>query len=174
MLAWPYDSPRRGAATPARQFGEFVAGQGGWTLDGEPYTTAGTDQFFWFRSRMLGGRTNHWGRISLRYGPDDFRRRPRWSRRRPIYEDMKPTRPRRFVRRHLRQQEGLPNDPNGVFLPPPSRAVTSSSSSRPRTPESIIASRLSILATVERPDGVPLLGQCGAAAPARIFRRRRS
>ena len=23
---------------------------------------------------MLGGRTNHWGRISLRWGPDDFRR----------------------------------------------------------------------------------------------------
>ena len=22
---------------------------------------------------MLGGRTNHWGRISLRFGPDDFR-----------------------------------------------------------------------------------------------------
>ena len=32
-------------------------------------------QFHWFRSRMLGGRTNHWGRISLRFGPDDFRRR---------------------------------------------------------------------------------------------------
>ena len=24
---------------------------------------------------MLGGRTNHWGRISLRWGPDDFRRK---------------------------------------------------------------------------------------------------
>jgi choline dehydrogenase-like flavoprotein len=34
MLAWPYDSPRRGAATPARQFGEFIASLGGWTLDG--------------------------------------------------------------------------------------------------------------------------------------------
>ena len=27
------------------------------------------------RARMLGGRTNHWGRISLRFGPDDFRRK---------------------------------------------------------------------------------------------------
>ena len=42
---------------------------------------------------MLGGRTNHWGRISLRYGPDDFRRRSLdglgddW----PItYDDLKP------------------------------------------------------------------------------------
>ena len=47
----------------------------------------------WFRSRMLGGRTNHWGRISLRFGPDDFRRKSidglgdDW----PItYDDMKP------------------------------------------------------------------------------------
>ena len=40
MLAWPYDSPRRGAPIPERQFGEFDAGWGGWTLEGEPYTTA--------------------------------------------------------------------------------------------------------------------------------------
>ena len=42
---------------------------------------------------MLGGRTNHWGRISLRMGPDDFKRRSLdglgddW----PItYDDIKP------------------------------------------------------------------------------------
>jgi choline dehydrogenase-like flavoprotein len=42
---------------------------------------------------MLGGRTNHWGRISLRFGPDDFRRKSvdglgdDW----PItYDDIKP------------------------------------------------------------------------------------
>ena len=42
---------------------------------------------------MLGGRTNHWGRISLRFGPDDFRRKSLdglgddW----PItYDDLKP------------------------------------------------------------------------------------
>ncbi len=42
---------------------------------------------------MLGGRTNHWGRISLRFGPHDFKRRTLdglgddW----PItYDDMKP------------------------------------------------------------------------------------
>ena len=32
MFAWSYDAPHRGAATPARQFGEFDAGLGGWTL----------------------------------------------------------------------------------------------------------------------------------------------
>ena len=33
------------------------------------------DTWDWFRSRMLGGRTNHWGRISLRFGPYDFQRK---------------------------------------------------------------------------------------------------
>ena len=42
---------------------------------------------------MVGGRTNHWGRISLRFGPDDFKRKSidglgdDW----PIgYDDVKP------------------------------------------------------------------------------------
>ena len=93
MFKWPYDTPRRGAATKERQFGEFDGALGGWTLEGEPYTSAPGSQFDWFRSRMLGGRTNHWGRISLRFGPDDFRRKTLdglgddW----PItYDDMKP------------------------------------------------------------------------------------
>src|SRR5829696_6868815 len=34
MFAWNYDSPRRGAAIPQRQFGEFDGALGGWTLDG--------------------------------------------------------------------------------------------------------------------------------------------
>ena len=69
MFAWPYDTPRRGGAIPERQFGEFDAALGGWTLEGEPYTNAPGDTWDWFRSRMIGGRTNHWGRISLRFGP---------------------------------------------------------------------------------------------------------
>jgi choline dehydrogenase-like flavoprotein len=59
-------------ATPERPFGEFGASLGGWSLPGEPYTEAPGTQFDRFRSRILGGRTNHWGRISLRFGPDDF------------------------------------------------------------------------------------------------------
>ena len=93
MYKWPYDTQRRGAATKERQFGEFDGALGGWTLEGEPYTSAPGSQFDWFRSRMLGGRTNHWGRISLRFGPHDFKRKSLdglgddW----PItYDDMKP------------------------------------------------------------------------------------
>lgn len=123
MFAWPYDSPWRGAATPERHFGEFDAGLGGWSLPGEPYTRAPGTQFDWFRLRMVGGRTNHWGRISLRFGPDDFRRRSidglgdDW----PItYDDIAPYYDRvdRFVG-VFGSAEGIPNQPDGIFLPPP-------------------------------------------------------
>jgi choline dehydrogenase-like flavoprotein len=123
MMAWPYESPRRGLPIPERQFGEFDAGWGGWTLEGEPYTSAPGDRFDWFRTRMLGGRTNHWGRISLRFGPDDFRRKSLdglgddW----PItYEDLKPYYD--SIDRYIGlfgSNEGLPNDPDGIFQPPP-------------------------------------------------------
>ena len=106
MFAWPYDSPRRGGPTPDRPYGEFDGAIGGWQIDGEPYTVAPQSSFRWFRARMLGGRTNHWGRISLRFGPDDFRRRSLdglgddW----PIgYDDLKPyLRPARHPHWHLR------------------------------------------------------------------------
>ncbi len=123
MFKRPYDSPRRGASTPEQQFGEFDAGLGGWSLDGEPYTVADDQEFDWFRTRMLGGRTNHWGRISLRYGPDDFKGRSAdglgddW----PIsYDDLAPYYDR--VDRLIGifgSREGLPNDPDGIFQPPP-------------------------------------------------------
>ena len=123
MLTWNYDSPRRGASTEERPFGEFDACIGGWEIEGEPYTTAPGTEFSWWRARMLGGRTNHWGRISLRFGPDDFRRKSLdglgddW----PIgYEDLAP-----FYDQVDRligvfgSRENLPNDPDGIFLPPP-------------------------------------------------------
>ena len=164
MFAWSYDGPHRGAAIPSRQFGEFDAGWGGWTLDGEPYTTGPDSRFDWFRTRMVGGRTNHWGRISLRFGPDDFRRRSidglgdDW----PIsYDDLKPYYDE--VDRLIGvfgSAEGLPNEPDGIFLPPP----------KPRCYELLIkqaadalkitciSSRLSILTRpAQRTQGVPLL-----------------
>ncbi|MBA2306034.1 MAG: GMC family oxidoreductase [Acidobacteria bacterium] len=123
MFKWPYDSPRRGAPTPRQEFGEFDACFGGFTIEGEPYTRGPGTTFDWYRGRMLGGRTNHWGRISLRYGPDDFRRRSLdglgddW----PItYEDLKPYYDEvdRFIG-IFGTNEGLPNEPDGIFMPPP-------------------------------------------------------
>lgn len=123
MLEWNYDAPRRGAAIPERQFGELNAGLGGWTLEGEPYTTAPGTEFDWYRVRMLGGRTNHWGRISLRFGPRDFeaRRHDGLGDDWPIsYDDIAPYYDRidRLIG-IFGSNEGLPNDPDGIFQPPP-------------------------------------------------------
>ena len=123
QLKWPWESPRRGASTQHRHFGDFDAAYGGWELEGEPYTHKDGTKFDWFRSRMLGGRTNHWGRISLRFGPKDFKRKSidglgdDW----PIgYEDVAPYYDR--VDRLIGvfgSKENLPNDPDSIFLPPP-------------------------------------------------------
>src|SRR5207245_4663618 len=76
MLTWPYESPRRGGSTKERPFGEFDACIGGWDIEGEPYTTAPGSRFRWWRARMVGGRPNHRGRISLRLGPHGFQPKP--------------------------------------------------------------------------------------------------
>jgi choline dehydrogenase-like flavoprotein len=119
----PWDSPRRGASTKFRPFGDFDGSYWGWEIDGEPYTKAEGTSWDWWRSRMLGGRTNHWGRISLRFGPKDFKRHSidglgdDW----PIgYEDIKPYYDRidKLIG-VFGTNEGLPNDPDGIFLPPP-------------------------------------------------------
>jgi choline dehydrogenase-like flavoprotein len=72
---------------------------------------------------MVGGRTNHWGRISLRFGPNDFKRASidgmghDW----PIgYEDVKPYYDK--VDKLIGvfgSKEGMFNEPDGYFLPPP-------------------------------------------------------
>jgi choline dehydrogenase-like flavoprotein len=123
QLKWPWESPRRGASTPLRDFGDFDAAYGGWQLEGEPYTHKDGTKFDWFRSRMLGGRTNHWGRISLRFGPKDFKRRSidglgdDW----PIgYEDVAPYYDKiDQLIGVFGSKENLPNDPDSIFLPPP-------------------------------------------------------
>src|SRR5690606_18430902 len=111
------------ASTPDRPFGEWDACIGGWNVPGEPYTRAEGTRFDWWRGRMLGGRTNHWGRISLRFGPDDFRRKSLdglgddW----PIsYDDLKPWYDE--VDKLIGifgSVENLPNDPDGIFHEPP-------------------------------------------------------
>lgn len=122
QLRWPWESPRRGAST-VRSFGDFDSAYGGWEIEGEPYTRKDGTEFDWFRSHMVGGRTNHWGRISLRFGPLDFKRKDHdglgdnW----PIgYEDVKPYYDK--VDKLIGvfgSKENFPNEPNGFFLPPP-------------------------------------------------------
>src|SRR4029079_13085147 len=123
MMVPTYATPHRGAAIHGRAFGEVDACGGGWEIDGEPFTRAPGTQFSWWRARMLGGRTNHWGRISLRFGPDDFRGKSidglgdDW----PIgYDDIKPYYDQidRFIGLYG-SNEGLRNHPDGIFMPPP-------------------------------------------------------
>lgn len=120
QMKWPWESPRRGAGT-TRPFGDFDASYGGWQLEGEPYTTKDKTEFEWFRSRMLGGRTNHWGRISLRMGPIDFKPTDGLTDPWPItYDDLKP-----FYDKVDRMigiygtAEGIENEPDGIFMKPP-------------------------------------------------------
>jgi len=123
QLKWPWESPRRGASSKFRNFGDFDAAYGGWELEGEPYTHKDGTKFDWFRSRMLGGRTNHWGRISLRFSEKDFKHKSvdglgeDW----PIgYKEVAP-----FYDRVdqligvFGSKENMINEPDGIFLPPP-------------------------------------------------------
>ena len=114
---------------------EFMAPNGFWDIEGEPYTTAPGSSFRWFRSRIEGGRTNHWGRISLRFGPADFRAHSTdghgddW----PItYEELAPYYDK--VESYIGvfgSKENVPNAPDGIFLPPPKPRCTETWSRRP-------------------------------------------
>jgi choline dehydrogenase-like flavoprotein len=174
----PYHMPHRGAGpkgeayTGGRAF-TYSATYGGAQLDGEPYTVAPGSDFSWFRSRILGGRTNHYGRVTLRFSDYDFRPRSSdglgfdW----PItYDDLKPYYDKVDTLVGIfGSKEGLPNEPDGLFQPAP----------RPRCYELLIkqaadrlkvtciASRLSIL--TQPLNGRPAChycGQCGRGCAA--------
>ncbi len=124
----PYQVDHRGAGEHAekyfgrQQWGYFEAPNGYWDVPGEPYTVAKDAEFRWFRSRILGGRTNHYGRISLRFSDYDFKPYSfdglgtDW----PIsYEDMAPyyDKAEEFIG-VTGTREGIRTAPDGVFLPP--------------------------------------------------------
>jgi choline dehydrogenase-like flavoprotein len=134
---WPYDLPHRGGGEGLKlknqMNSEFMAPNGYWEIEGEPYTSAPGTNFRWFRSRIEGGRTNHWGRIALRFGSADFRPHSTdglgddW----PItYEDLAPYYDK--VESYIGvfgTEEHVPNSPgSSVYQPPP----------KPRCTETII------------------------------------
>jgi choline dehydrogenase-like flavoprotein len=123
-------APLRGSGTPDKPFGFHDATvDGGWQVPGEPYTQSSDDpekQFEWWRARMLGGRTNHWGRISLRNGPYDFKPRSRdglgfdW----PFgYDDIAPyyDKVEMLIGVYGNNDgfENTPDSPAGILQPPP-------------------------------------------------------
>jgi choline dehydrogenase-like flavoprotein len=130
MFHTPDQAPLRGASTPDKEFGFYDSTvEGGWQIPGEPYSSASPQdeqRFWWWRARMLGGRTNHWGRISLRNGPYDFKPRARdglgfdW----PIdYDDVAPYYDKvEMLIGVYGDNDGMENTPNsspGCLLPPP-------------------------------------------------------
>jgi choline dehydrogenase-like flavoprotein len=130
MFQTPDQAPLRGTSTPDKEFGFYDSTiDGGWAMPGEPYSSASPQEeqrFWWWRARMLGGRTNHWGRISLRNGPYDFKPYSRdglgfdW----PIgYDDVAPYYDKvEMLIGVYGDNDGMENTPNsspGCLLPPP-------------------------------------------------------
>src|SRR5579862_3984474 len=124
----PYEVDHRGAGAAAelyfgrQQWNFFAAPNGYWQVPGEPYTVAKDSQWQWFRSRILGGRTNHYGRISLRFSDYDFKAYSfdGLGRDWPVtYDEMSPwyDKAEEFIG-VTGTREGLRTAPDGKFLPP--------------------------------------------------------
>jgi len=181
---WPYDLPHRGEGVGGKHRSgiesvgdEFLAPNGFWSIEGEPYTTAHGSTFYWFRSRIVGGRTNHWGRIALRFAPVDFKARSHdgmgddW----PIsYEDVAPYYDK--VESYIGvfgTKENIPSAPDGVFLPPPKPRCTEIFIKRAcdKIGVTCIPSRMAII--TQEHNGRPAChycGQCGRGCiPASNF-----
>jgi len=130
-------APLMGTSTPDKDFGFYDSTvDGGWQVPDEPYTTAEGSDFLWWRARMLGGRTNHWGRYSLRFSEHDFKGKSRdglgadWPFN---YDDIAPwydkTEALVGVCGTNTGLDDMPPSPEGVLQPPPA----------PRVPELLIA-----------------------------------
>jgi choline dehydrogenase-like flavoprotein len=92
-----------------------------WMIDEKEHPTTGTP-YAWVRARVLGGRTNFWGRGALRYGPQQFKAASLdgfdvdW----PIsYDDVKPYYDKVDVLLGCSgTKEGLEQVPDGIFQRP--------------------------------------------------------
>src|SRR4051812_14573885 len=97
-MEWPYSSPRRGRVPPdhrpiavaeynfldrpyagnpeVSKYAKVTSYAGNtftrnWVVNEKEHPTTGTP-YAWVRARVLGGKTNFWGRGALRYGPHQF------------------------------------------------------------------------------------------------------
>src|SRR5881275_1716940 len=148
-MQWPYDHPRRGDAPPgyhSLSFNEYTIRTppyaksstfkhvysyvGGWSgsdyvknilVDEKDHPYTGT-KYAWVRARLLGGKTNIWGRLALRLSDYDFKAKSRdgYGEDWPIsYTDIEPYYDR--VDRYLGisgVRENLPHLPDGQFQRP--------------------------------------------------------
>jgi len=147
-MEWPYASPRRSRLPPdhraiaAAEYNFFdrpygnhpelakykkVASYAGnaftrnWVVNEKQHPTTGTP-YAWVRARVLGGKTNFWGRVALRYGPLEFKAASRdgfdvdW----PIgYEDVAPYYDKVDLLLGVSgTKEGLAQIPDGIYQRP--------------------------------------------------------
>jgi choline dehydrogenase-like flavoprotein len=146
---WPFEHPRRGAMPPdshALTLNEYTVRQPpyaqgtkyshvysyvqGWggsdyskniVVDERDHPTTGT-RYAWVRARLLGGKTNIWGRLALRLSDYDFKAKSRdgYGEDWPIsYADIEPYYDR--VDRYLGisgVKENLPHLPDSIFQRP--------------------------------------------------------
>ena len=129
--SWPYDFPFRGVGSPKKvqAQGRLAASERtpfpGFYAEKSlhPYTTPAEKPFDWsLRSRILGGRTLHWGRQSFRLAEFDFKAASKdgFGEDWPVdYAELAPYYDK--VEAYIGIQgmkEGLPQIPDGDFLPP--------------------------------------------------------
>jgi choline dehydrogenase-like flavoprotein len=147
-MEWPYSSPRRfrlptdERAVQAAEYNfldrpygkepsfapyKKLASYAGntftrnWVVNEKEHPTTGTP-YSWVRARVLGGKTNFWGRVAIRYGPLQFQAASRdgfdvdW----PIsYEDVAPYYDKVDVLLGCSgTKEGLVQVPDGIFQRP--------------------------------------------------------
>ena len=153
------------------------AGRAAGRCRASPTPTLPASDWMWWRARMLGGRTNHYGRISLRMGPYDFKPYSRdgkgfdW----PItYDDLAPYYDKAEELIGVFGIAGRSGEHAGrpVSNRRPRRAAMKASSRASSDKLNIpcIPSRLAILTQpTQRPAGLPLLRR-NAGAPARSTR----
>lgn len=167
MFKLPRDAPLMGGGTREKPFGFYDATvDGGWEVPGEPYTNAPGTDFRWWRSRMLGGRTNHWGRISLRMGEYDFKPKTRdglgadW----PLtYQELAPyydkTEMLIGVYGGEDDMENTPRSSPGVLMPPPAPRATELLAKKAATPMGIpvIPAHLAIMTQRQNAETLPKL-----------------
>ena len=168
MFQTDAQAPLRAAGTPDKDLGFYDSTvDGGWKVPGEPFTNASADpkrQFTWWRARMLGGRTNHWGRISLRNGPYDFKGHSRdglgfdWPM---TYDDVAPYYDKvEMLVGIYGNNDGLENTPNsspGVLLPPPAMRAGELLAQKKSQPLGIpvIAAHRAVLSVKQDAENIP-------------------
>lgn len=125
---WPYEMPYRGFGQPGRYDGLWKINAYTEHLYVNPrvdkYAVASGTDFHWTRIHAVGGRTNTWGRVSLRLSEDDFKPKSRqdgFGEDWPIsYHDLAPYYDKaETLMGVFGTREGLAVLPDGIYLPPP-------------------------------------------------------